>query len=165
MYKSETFGRIFWVDDDFEFKSCPLNVDETGDFDCEDYVSEWTDWEGVDMNLLLAIHRCELLNKTQYAGSLTLNDKAHKVTDSDEPVIINLPEGTNLKKRPMQYDYAEKVTNSDDNYGEKVDTLVDKMGMTNYKFDEQFYNEIVKNDNFRYGKFNDPDYPIHLSQS
>ena len=31
MYSSETFGRIFWVDDDYEFKSCPLNVDGTGD--------------------------------------------------------------------------------------------------------------------------------------
>ena len=106
MYKSETFGRIFWVDDNDDFKSCPLNADGTGDFTCEDYVSEWTDWEGVDMNLLLAIHRCELLNKTQYAGSLTLNDKAHKVTNSDEPVIINLPEGTNLKKRSMQDNYV-----------------------------------------------------------
>ena len=135
MYSSETFGRIFWIDDDYEFKSCPLNVDGTGDFDCDDYVSEWTDWEGVDMNLLLAIHRCELLNKTQYAGSLTLNDKAHKVTD---------------KK---------------DDYADKVDRLVDNMGMRKYKWDEQFYNEIVKDSKFSFGKFNDPDYPIHLSQS
>ena len=135
MYKSETFGRIFWIDDDYEFKSCPLNVDETGDFDCDDYVSEWTDWEGVDMNLLLAIHRCELLNKTQYAGSLTLNDKAHKVID---------------KK---------------DNYADKVDTLVDKMGMTKYNFDENLYNEIVIDSKFSYGKFNETNYPIHLSQS
>jgi len=134
MYSSETFGRIFWIDDDYEFKSCPLNVDGTGDFTCEDYVSEWTDWEGVDMNLLLAIHRCELLNKTQYAGSLTLNDKAHK------------------------------VTNKKDDYADKVDTLVSKMGMTNYKFDEQFYNEIVKDSKFSFGKFKDPDYPLHLQQ-
>ena len=146
MYKSETFGRIFWVDDDFEFKSCPLNVDETGDFSCDDYVSEWTDWEGVDMNELLAIHKVCILNKTQYAGSLSLNDKAHKVIDSQE----------------LEGDIS---TYTDDDYADKVDTLVSKMGMTNYKFDEQFYNEIVKNDNFRYGKFNDPDYPIHLSQS
>ena len=146
MYKSETFGRIFWVDDDFEFKSCPLNVDETGDFDCDDYVSEWTDWEGVDMNLLLAIHRCELLNKTQYAGSLTLNDKAHKVIDSQE----------------LEGDIS---TYRDDDYADKVDTLVGKMGMTNYTFDEQFYNEIVIDSKFSYGKFNEIDYPIHLSQS
>ena len=134
MYKSETFGRIFWVDDELEFKSCPLNVDETGDFECADYVSEWTDWEGVDMNLLLGIHRCELLNKTQYAGSLTLNDKAHKVTD---------------KK---------------DDYAEKVDRLVDNMGMRKYKWDEQFYNEIVKDSKFSFGKFNENNYPIHLQQ-
>ena len=38
---------------------------------------------------------------------------------------------------------------------EKVDTLVDKMGMTNYKFDEQFYKEIVKDSKFSYGKFNE----------
>ena len=134
MYKSETFGRIFWVDDELEFKSCPLNVDETGDFECADYVSEWTDWEGVDMNLLLGIHRCELLNKTQYAGSLSLNDKAHK------------------------------ITNNDDNYGEKVDRLVDNMGMRKYKWDEQFYNEIVSDSTFSYGKFNEINYPLHLQQ-
>ena len=135
MFKSNKFGRIFWVDDELEFKSCPLNVDGTGDFACEDYVSEWTYWDDVDINELLNIHKFCILNKTQYAGSLSLNDKAHK------------------------------ITNKDDNYGEKVDRLVDNMGMREYKFDEQFYNEIVKNDKFSFGKFNDPDYPIHLSQS
>ena len=71
MYSSESFGRLFWVDDNYDFKSCPLCVDGTGDFDCDDYVSEWTDWEGVDMNLLFNIYKVELINKTQYAGSLT----------------------------------------------------------------------------------------------
>ena len=135
MYASETFGRMFWIDDDYEFKSCPLNVDGTGDFDVEDYVSEWQDWEGVDYNLLLAIHRCELLNKVQYKGSIL-----HK----EAPVVDTFTE---------------------DNYADKVDTLVDKMGMTNYKFDENLYNEIVIDSKFSYGKFNDIDYPIHLSQS
>ena len=37
MYSSQTFGRWFWLDDNYEFKSCPLNVDGTGDFTCEDY--------------------------------------------------------------------------------------------------------------------------------
>ena len=134
MFKSNKFGRIFWVDDELEFKSCPLNVDETGDFSCEDYVSEWTDWEGVDMNELLAIHKVCILNKTQYAGSLSLNDYAHKVTD---------------KK---------------DDYAEKVDRLVDNMVMRKYKWDEQFYNEIVKDSTFSYGKFNEINYPIHLQQ-
>ena len=135
MYSSETFGRIFWVDDDYEFKSCPLNVDGTGDFDCDDYVSEWTDWEGVDYNLLLAIHRCELLNKVQYKGSIL-----HR----EAPVVDTFTE---------------------DNYADKVDTLVDKMGMTKYNFDENLYKEIVIDSKFSYGKFKDIDYPIHLSQS
>ena len=135
MYSSETFGRIFWVDDDYEFKSCPLNVDGTGDFDCDDYVSEWTDWEGVDMNLLLGIHRCELLNKVQYKGS---------ILNKETPVVDTFTE---------------------DNYNDKVDTLVDKMQMTNYKFDENLYKEIVIDSKFSYGKFNNPDYPIHLSQT
>ena len=135
MYASETFGRLIWIDDDYEFKSCPLNVDGTGDFDCDDYVSEWQDWEGVDYNLLLAIHRCELLNKVQYKGSIL-----HK----EAPVVDTFTE---------------------DNYNDKVDTLVDKMGMTKYKWDEQFYNEIVINDKYRFPRFNETDYPIHLSQS
>ena len=118
MYSSETFGRIFWVDDDYEFKSCPLCIDGTGDFDMEDYVSEWTDWEGVDYNLLLAIHRCELINKVQYAGSLT------------------------TKETP-------KVSNSESNMN---------------TYNEQFYKEIVKDSKFSYGKFTNPDYPIHLQQ-
>ena len=131
MYSSETFGRLFWVDDDYEFKSCPLNVDETGDFSCDDYVSEWTDWEGVDMNELLAIHKVCILNKTQYAGSLSLND------------------------------YANKVTDKKDDYADKVDTLVDKMGMTNYKFDESFYKELVTDYNYRFPKFMSIDYPTN----
>ena len=135
MYASETFGRMFWIDDDYEFKSCPLNVDGTGDFDVEDYVSEWQDWEGVDYNLLLAIHRCEILNKVQYKGSIL-----HR----EAPVVDTFTE---------------------DNYNDKVDTLVDKMGMTNYTFDENLYKEIVIDSKFSYGKFNDIDYPIHLSQS
>ena len=70
MYSSDAFGRIFWIDEDLEFKSCPLNVDGTGDFDTWDYVSEWDDWEGVNMSLLFQIHKtCLHLNKimqTQY---------------------------------------------------------------------------------------------------
>ena len=131
MYSSETFGRIFWIDDDYEFKSCPLCVDGTGDFDCDDYVSEWTDWEGVDMNLLLAIHRCELLNKTQYAGSLSLNDKAHKVTDKKDIV---------------------------------VDTFSTQNESVMNTYDENLYKEVVKDSKFSYGKFTNPDYPLHLQQ-
>ena len=72
MYSSEHFGRIFWDDDNLDFKSCPLCVDNTGDFDHTDYVSEWTDWEGVDMNLLFNIHKTCLHSKQIYANSLSL---------------------------------------------------------------------------------------------
>ena len=154
MFKSNKFGRIFWVDDELEFKSCPLNVDETGDFECEDYVSEWTDWEGVDMNELLAIHKVCILNKTQYAGSLVLNDKAHKIIDSQE----------------LEGDIS---TYTDDDYADKVDTFTEKKevkidynlynyAMQHYTWDETFYNEIVKDSEFSYGKFNETNYPIHL---
>ena len=77
MYSSETFGRIFWVDDDYEFKSCPLNVDGTGDFDTWDYVCEWTDWEGVDMGKLFNIHKFCIINKLNHAGSLTHREVNH----------------------------------------------------------------------------------------
>ena len=71
MYASETFGRIFWVDDNYEFKSCPLCIDGTGDFTVEDYVSEWDDWEDVDYDKLFNIHKFCILNKINYNGSLT----------------------------------------------------------------------------------------------
>ena len=144
MYSSQTFGRWFWVDDNYEFKSCPLNVDGTGDFTCEDYVSEWDDWTDVDMNELLNIHKFCILNKIEYNNSLT-----HKEV-KEEPIIINLPEGTNLKKR--SYKDREKVTNKEES------------SMREYKWDEQFYNEIVKDSNFSYGKFNELNYPLHLQQ-
>ena len=134
MFKSNKFGRIFWIDDDYEFKSCPLNVDETGDFDCDDYVSEWTDWEGVDMNELLAIHKVCILNKTQYAGSLSLNDYAHKIIDSQEL------EGDISTVKDS--DYAPLMNN----------------------YDEKLYAEIVKDSQFSYGKFNENNYPTHLQQ-
>ena len=72
MYYSNEFGRIFWVDDNMDFKSCPQNIDETGDFDNWDYVSEWTDWEGVDMSLLFQIHKTCLHLKQDYANSVSL---------------------------------------------------------------------------------------------
>ena len=71
MYASETFGRLFWVDDNLDLQSCPQNIDGTGDFNCSDYVSEWDDWSEVNMNELLNIHKFCILNKTEYAGSLS----------------------------------------------------------------------------------------------
>ena len=73
MFKSESFGRIFWIDDNDDFKSCPQNVDGTGDFTCEDYVVEWEDWEGVNKNILFDIHKACIFNKRDYKGSVTIN--------------------------------------------------------------------------------------------
>ena len=72
MFKSQSFGRIFWVDDNDDFKSCPQNVDGTGDFDAADYVSEWSDWEGVDMSLLFQIHKTCLHLKQDHNNSVSL---------------------------------------------------------------------------------------------
>ena len=72
MFKSNFFGRIFWIDEENDFKSCPLCVDNTGDFDATDYVSEWTDWEGVNMDLLFNIHKTCLHSKEVYSNSLSL---------------------------------------------------------------------------------------------
>ena len=73
MFKSESFGRIFWVDDNNDFKSCPQNIDGTGDIDCSDYVSEWDDWEGVDYDKLFNIHQSCVINKHIHNNSLTIN--------------------------------------------------------------------------------------------
>ena len=74
MYSSDHFGRIFWVDENNDFRSCPLNVNETGDFDNSDYVSEWDDWEGVDLQKLFAIHKSCVINKVEHANSLTFKE-------------------------------------------------------------------------------------------
>jgi len=112
MYSSETFGRLFWVDDDYEFKSCPQNIDGTGDFDMEDYVSEWTDWEGVNMETLFNIYRCELINKVEYAGSLT-----HKETEVPIPDnTFTTKNKSNMNTYNEQF-YKEIVKDSEFSYG------------------------------------------------
>ena len=74
MYLSEHFGRAFWIDDNSnDFTSCPLKVNNEPDFDYIDYVSEWTDWDGVNYELLFNIHQSCILNKVNHAGSLRIN--------------------------------------------------------------------------------------------
>ena len=81
MYSSESFGRLFWVDEVLEFKSCPQFTDGTGDFEQEDYVSNWTDLEGVNIGLLLDIYKVEILNKINHGGSILHKDLAHEITN------------------------------------------------------------------------------------
>ena len=114
MYSSDTFGRIFWIDEDLEFKSCPLNVDGTGDFDVEDYVSDWEDWEGVDYNKLFNIHKFCILNKINYAGS---------ITHTEAPVVDTF--STQNESVMNTYDenlYKEVVKDSKFSYGKFNET-------------------------------------------
>ena len=54
---SMAFGRAFWLDDNDEFCSAPWRQDGTVDMEQRDYVSEWTDLEGVSLDKLFVIHR------------------------------------------------------------------------------------------------------------
>ena len=106
MYSSETFGRLFWVDDNLDFKSCPQYDNGTGDFDNTDYVSEWDDFSDVDMNLLLNIYKNELINKVNYANSLTTKE-APKMTNKKDTVMNTYDEDL----------YKEIVIDSQFSYG------------------------------------------------
>ena len=114
MYKSETFGRIFWVDDNYEFKSCPLCIDGTGDFDVEDYVSEWEDWEGVDYNKLFSIHKFCIINKLNYEGSITHREAPVDDTFSTQNESVMNTYDENL--------YKEIVKDSKFSYGKFNET-------------------------------------------
>ena len=74
MYLSEHFGRAFWVDSNNEFRSCPLFVNNELDLEHTDYVSEWTDLEGLELDKLLEIHKIELLNKARIKNKYEPND-------------------------------------------------------------------------------------------
>ena len=56
-FEADEFGRHFFIDANFEFLSAPSF--ESGGYDDTqiDYVSEWTDWEGVNMDKLFGIYR------------------------------------------------------------------------------------------------------------
>ena len=58
------FGRAFWLDEDDQLLSAPWLKDGTVEEENYDYVSEWTDWEGVNMESLLQIH--SRLHHTKY---------------------------------------------------------------------------------------------------
>ena len=70
MIHSESFGRAFWLDDDNEVCSAPWRKDGTVEIANMDYVSEWTDLEGVDMSRLMDIIKTLIDNKmTQYQNN------------------------------------------------------------------------------------------------
>ena len=64
MISSLHFGMTFWLDDDKEFCYCPTFNDNTPDKDNWGYVSEWTDFDGVDLDKLFHIHRHLVTQRT-----------------------------------------------------------------------------------------------------
>ena len=63
MIQSEAFGRTFWLDANDNFKSAPSLVSGGADYEMRDYVSDWQDWDGVNVDLLLSIYRQLLTTK------------------------------------------------------------------------------------------------------
>ena len=55
--ESEEFGRHFFIDIGFNFISAPSLVDGGYDETQLDYVSNWTDLEGVNLSKLFGIYR------------------------------------------------------------------------------------------------------------
>ena len=74
MFKSDTFERAFWVDVNNDLRSCPLFNNNEPDLDQIDYVSEWTDLEGLELDKLLEIHKIELLNRARIKNKYEPND-------------------------------------------------------------------------------------------
>ena len=72
MIHSMGFGRAFWLDEENEVCSAPWRKDGTVDMAQMDYVSEWTDLEGVSMYRLMDIIK-DLINErmSKYADNMT----------------------------------------------------------------------------------------------
>ena len=64
MIHSMHFGSAFWLDEEDQLCSCPWRKDGTVEKDNWDYVSERTEWEGVNMQFLLQLH--SRLHHTKY---------------------------------------------------------------------------------------------------
>ena len=73
------FGRAFWLDDNDEFCSAPWRTDGSVDMEQWDYVSEWTDLEGVDMYRLMDIIK-QLINDKMNKYADNLNTYAANIT-------------------------------------------------------------------------------------
>ena len=63
--ESEEFGRHFFIDIGFHFISAPSLKDGGYDESQLDYVSNWSDWEGVDLDKLFDINRQLTWNQWQ----------------------------------------------------------------------------------------------------
>ena len=63
--ESEEFGRHFFIDIGFHFISAPSLKEGGYDKSQLDYVSNWSDWEGVDLDKLFNINRQLCWNQWQ----------------------------------------------------------------------------------------------------
>ena len=70
--ESEEFGRHFFIDIAFDFISAPSFKEGGYDESQLDYVSNWSDWEGVEMSKLFEIYRDLTWQENQVN-----KDKAH----------------------------------------------------------------------------------------
>ena len=95
MIQSEAFGRTFWLDADDNFKSAPTLVNGGADYDARDYVSDWEDWDGVNVDLLLAIYR-QLLTTKITACVTSCKFTKLNITSSND-LIQNLNFKENIK--------------------------------------------------------------------
>ena len=79
MIHSLHFGRAFWLDEENEVCSAPWRKDGTVDTANMDYVGDWTDLEGVNMDILTNIIKRLIDDKmnryseniTRYAANIT----------------------------------------------------------------------------------------------
>ena len=65
------FGRTFWIDDQNNLCSAPTFKDGSTHWEQWDYVSEWTDLEGVNLDKLLDVHKTCLEYKNYGAEDFT----------------------------------------------------------------------------------------------
>tara|TARA_B100000902_G_C26797119_1_gene662733 strand:- start:272 stop:541 length:270 start_codon:yes stop_codon:yes gene_type:complete len=75
IYRSDDFGRAFWVDKYNDLQSAPLFVDNSVDFDNADYVSDWEDWDDVNHSELLNIY------------ALVVNQRALLTVNEDKLIV------------------------------------------------------------------------------
>ena len=65
------FGRTFWIDDENNLCSAPTYKDGFTHWEQWDYVSEWTDLEGINLDKLLDVHKTCLEYKNYGAEDFT----------------------------------------------------------------------------------------------
>ena len=94
MIHSMAFGRAFWLDENDEFCSAPWLEDGTVLTEQMDYVSEWTDLEGVSLDKLFVIHR-----------NLVKGNGYHKIEVGQN--ITAIVDAVNADKIKEEYSFCE----------------------------------------------------------